>query len=130
MHKYAISDIHGCSETFNALLEKIGLNKSDELYLLGDYIDRGPDSRGVIDTILRLQEEGYQIHCLRGNHEQMLEDQLHYPNFHLDWLANGGVRTLESFGKPTVTVFENRYLDFFADLGFFYIGINALFDLL
>ena len=44
MAKYAISDIHGCLKSFQALLEKIDLKKEDELFLLGDYIDRGPDS--------------------------------------------------------------------------------------
>jgi len=51
MKKFAISDIHGCAKTFKALLKKINFSKEDELYLLGDYIDRGPDSKGVIDYI-------------------------------------------------------------------------------
>ena len=51
MNKYAISDIHGCLKTFKALLTKLDFSKQDELYLLGDYIDRGPDSKGVIDYI-------------------------------------------------------------------------------
>lgn len=46
----AIADIHGCYRTFLRLLEQIGLGRQDNLYLLGDYIDRGPDSKGVIDA--------------------------------------------------------------------------------
>ncbi|MEL6721291.1 MAG: metallophosphoesterase, partial [Bacteroidota bacterium] len=57
MAKYAISDIHGCSKSFQALLEKINFSPKDELYLLGDYIDRGPDSKGVIDHVLSLKED-------------------------------------------------------------------------
>ena len=72
MRKFTISDIHGCPKTFKALLDRISFSKGDELYLLGDYIDRGPDSRGVIDHIWHLQETGHTVHCLRGNHEQML----------------------------------------------------------
>jgi serine/threonine protein phosphatase 1 len=47
--RYAISDIHGCPKTLAALIGEIGLEKKDELFLLGDYIDRGPDSQGVIN---------------------------------------------------------------------------------
>ncbi|MCC6412552.1 MAG: metallophosphoesterase, partial [Saprospiraceae bacterium] len=65
MKKYAISDIHGCNKTFLALLENLDFSKADELYLLGDYVDRGPDSKGVFDTIFRLQSEGYKVQCLR-----------------------------------------------------------------
>jgi serine/threonine protein phosphatase 1 len=45
---FVVGDVHGCSKTFNRLLDVIGLEPTDTLYLLGDYIDRGPDSRGVI----------------------------------------------------------------------------------
>ena len=76
MKQYAIGDIHGCSKTFKELLDKIGLIEGDELYLLGDYIDRGPDSKGVIDTIFELREKGFKVICLRGNHESMLLDAL------------------------------------------------------
>ncbi|MFT6129303.1 MAG: serine/threonine protein phosphatase 1 [Neolewinella sp.] len=49
--RYTISDIHGCLKTFRALLDELKLDRNDELFLLGDYIDRGPDSQGVIDLI-------------------------------------------------------------------------------
>lgn len=69
----AIADIHGCCRTFRRLLfDIVRLDKADTLYLLGDMIDRGPDSKGVIETILELHEEGYAIKPVRGNHEQML----------------------------------------------------------
>ncbi|NJB86409.1 serine/threonine protein phosphatase 1 [Lewinella marina] len=76
MPRYAVSDIHGCAKTFAALLQRIGFGREDELFLLGDYIDRGPDSRGVLHHIWQLQGEGYRVVCLRGNHEQMLLDAL------------------------------------------------------
>jgi serine/threonine protein phosphatase 1 len=68
----AISDIHGNNKTFLDLLDKIALTKDDELYLLGDYIDRGPDSKGVIDTIWKLMDDNYRVFCIKGNHEEML----------------------------------------------------------
>lgn len=67
--RYVIPDIHGCLQTFKELLNKINFSKNDLLFLLGDYIDRGKNSSGVIDLILELQSTGYNIHALRGNHE-------------------------------------------------------------
>jgi serine/threonine protein phosphatase 1 len=64
-----ISDIHGCINTLKTLVEGIGLSKSDHLIFLGDYIDRGPDSAGVIDFIMELQSMNYRITPLKGNHE-------------------------------------------------------------
>jgi serine/threonine protein phosphatase 1 len=73
--RWVIPDIHGCRQTFQYLLEnKIQLQKTDQLFLLGDYVDRGLDSGGVLDIILSLQDGGYQVFPLRGNHEQMLLD--------------------------------------------------------
>ncbi len=74
--RYAIPDIHGCLDTFLALLTQIDLRKADQLFLLGDYIDRGPNSKGVLDHILKLQEFGFQVFALRGNHEQSLIDAI------------------------------------------------------
>jgi len=78
--RFAISDIHGCLASFKSLLKKINYSKSDTLYLLGDYIDRGPESKGVIDYIWQLQAEGYQVYCLLGNHEQLLLDSVAKPS--------------------------------------------------
>lgn len=72
--RYAISDIHGCNATFRHALQEINFSKDDELYLLGDYIDRGPDSMGVIETIWELEDDGYNVTYLRGNHEEMVLD--------------------------------------------------------
>ena len=96
-----IPDIHGCCLTFRHLIfEVVRLEINDSLYLLGDMIDRGPDSKGVIDTILELQESGYDVRAIRGNHEQMLLTSVN-ASFYTDralWLANGGCETMESYG--------------------------------
>jgi serine/threonine protein phosphatase 1 len=70
--RYAISDIHGCSATFKALVSRLNLTKNDQLFLLGDYIDRGKNSKGVVDEILNLKNSGYNIFPLKGNHEDDL----------------------------------------------------------
>lgn len=70
MRRLVIGDIHGCSKTFEALLDKLALSVSDTLYLLGDFIDRGPNSSGVLDIVLNLLKDGYNVVALRGNHEE------------------------------------------------------------
>lgn len=78
--RWVIADIHGCYRTFeNLVLEKLQISPLDHLYLLGDYIDRGPDSARVLDFILELENNQFQVFPLRGNHEQdLLEDWEHY----------------------------------------------------
>ncbi len=90
--RWVIADIHGCAMTLKRLVQdRISLGKEDHLYLLGDYINRGPDSCGVIDFILDLKSKDYQVFALRGNHEQMLidfhqkektEEELSIPRLH------------------------------------------------
>lgn len=70
--KIVIGDIHGCFYTLQALLEStICITSEDQLFLLGDYIDRGFHSHKVLDYLMSLSNQGFQIHPLRGNHEQM-----------------------------------------------------------
>jgi len=72
--RFAIADIHGCLVTFRSLITRLKLTINDQLFLLGDYINRGPYGRGVMDYIMGMQSSGIQVHALRGNHEQMLMD--------------------------------------------------------
>lgn len=74
--RLAISDIHGCYNTFDSLLETIGLTKNDCLYILGDMINRGKHSKKVIKKIFLLQEQGYTIMPIRGNHEQFVISEI------------------------------------------------------
>ena len=67
--RWIIPDIHGCAKTVKVLLENmLKVTKHDQLYFLGDYIDRGPDSKGVIDYLMWLQKEEYEVHFIKGNH--------------------------------------------------------------
>jgi serine/threonine protein phosphatase 1 len=121
MRKFAVSDIHGCNLTFNALLKKIEFSKSDELFLLGDYIDRGPDSKGVIDTIFKLQESGHFVKCLRGNHEYGILESRNNLNQFRAWHSNwGGRQTMESFGVFRLSEIERRYWNFWKELPYFF----------
>ncbi len=116
MPRYAISDIHGCVKTFKALLGKINLTKEDELFLLGDFIDRGPNSRGVIDHIWKLQNGGFQVHCLRGNHEQMLLDEIEKTNV---WY-NGEDATLASFEVTKNNDIPQKYINWMNRLEYYF----------
>ena len=66
---FAIGDIHGCYDQLKALVEKIPIDFfHDTLLFIGDYIDRGNDSKGVIDILIKLMESSSNVQCLMGNH--------------------------------------------------------------
>ncbi len=112
---YAIGDVHGCAALLDALLERIADHAGDRahrLVFLGDYIDRGPDSAGVLHTISRLAwAEPDRVTCLMGNHERMLLDALHTPQAAERWLYNGGDATLASFGAHEAADLPRDTLD-------------------
>lgn len=92
----AIGDVHGCLKSMEALLEKLKPYYDRQFVFVGDYIDRGPSSKQVVDYLLDFKEE---VDCvfLRGNHEQMLLDAFNRDKVSL-WMMNGGRSTLESYG--------------------------------
>jgi serine/threonine protein phosphatase 1 len=99
----AIGDIHGCSVAFDALLDAVNPGPDDLMILLGDYIDRGPDSKKVVEHIIALQKD-LDIVCLAGNHEEMVlkwRNKNHEAT--LTWWANGGLATLRSYCRGDET---------------------------
>ena len=109
----AIGDIHGCNETLlNLLFDKLEINKDDCIIFLGDYVDRGPNSSGVLDTIIGLNLNGYQIISLRGNHEQMLLEGLEDEDLFGAWLEAGGKQTMQSMGIDYIEEIPDIYIDF------------------
>ncbi|MET3012860.1 metallophosphoesterase family protein [Flavobacterium psychrophilum] len=122
MRKFVISDIHGCYFTFEALLDKIEFSKNDELILLGDYINRGKRSKEVIDKIIDLSKNGYNVICLRGNHEDMVFDSLELE----DWTA-GEQETLKSFGINHLKNLNSKYVTWFKNLLPYYESENFIF---
>ncbi len=128
----AISDIHGCPNTFLALLDQLSFDHSDQLFLLGDYIDRGPDSKGVIDAIWQLQKQGFKVHCLLGNHEQiMLNNALAEQRQGI--LGLGPRELLDSFGVRGSSEIPVPYLNWAASLKYYlelpgYLLVHAGFN--
>lgn len=93
-----IGDIHGCSTALSALVQGLKLEPHDTVVVLGDVIDRGADSRHVIEQLLALREQCTLV-CILGNHEQMLLDALDGHMAVQEWLVHGGAETLDSYGK-------------------------------
>ncbi len=98
---YAVGDIHGCADLLDGLLVAIeahAAGRPRNIVFIGDYIDRGPDSARVIETLSKLQwREPENVVCLMGNHEAMLVKSLREPGALDHWLGNGGAETLASF---------------------------------
>jgi len=125
---FAIGDIHGCFDSLKELVEnKIQLQKDDKLILLGDYIDRGDKSKEVVDFIIELSENGYDVIPLLGNHEAMLLDAFEDEKNISKWFQNGGYETLRSFGINSVKEFGINYIDFFRQLKLYDEYENHLF---
>ena len=97
---FILSDIHGCRSELNVLLDYILANFSDpEFIFLGDYVDRGKDSRGVVEDLLQLARN-YKCEFLMGNHENMLLDRTLGINAFGDrWDRNGNDATISSYGN-------------------------------
>ena len=120
--RWIIPDIHGCAKTLKVLLENmLKVTKNDDVYFLGDYIDRGPDGKGVIDYLMRLQKEEYNVHFIKGNHEDMcvkafVADQKKkflggkHPE-QKEWEAVGAKATLKSFGVKHPREIPQLYID-------------------
>mgnify|MGYP001594153299 CR=1 FL=1 len=130
---FAIGDIHGCNDEIRKLLTLINpVPLTDAVVFLGDYIDRGPDSRGVIDTILDFKGTFPNTICLRGNHEEMfLDSYLNEQNVDL-YLYNRGASTLYSYGIsindfPAVKFLPEEHLDFLTNLPLYYETEDYLF---
>ncbi|MEM7082213.1 MAG: metallophosphoesterase family protein [Pseudomonadota bacterium] len=100
MSHYAIGDIHGCLTALTGLVERLPLTRDDTLVLLGDYVDRGPDSKGVIDYLLDYAGPAKLI-TLRGNHEVMMLDARDNAERFFAWQHFGGEETLYSYQYTT-----------------------------
>ena len=95
----AIGDIHGCLTALDTLLGFVQPTPDDQLVFLGDYIDRGPDSKGVLDRLLELKQTR-QIVCLRGNHEVMMIAGREGRDDFRFWMSFGGMEALSSYAEP------------------------------
>ena len=114
---FVIGDIHGCAATLRRLVDgTLRPSPDDRIYLLGDLIDRGPDSKGVLDFIFELRGRGLSVSSVRGNHEEMClqaGDDLYCLEL---WIANGGLATLESFQAADLGDIPRLYRDLLGSL--------------
>lgn len=117
----AIGDIHGCVKSLEVLMADLLAHfGTDRTYIfLGDYVDRGPHSKEVVDYLIALDKE-YSCVFLRGNHDAMLLNYVE-DNTWLKWFENGGTATMESYrkalGKEQIPL---EHLRFFTNTRLFY----------
>jgi len=115
--RFAVGDVHGCSRTLRALIEDLlRLRPDDTLFLLGDYLDRGPDSKGVLDHLMALCRDHYDLRPLLGNHEDMALNAVGDAAARELWYSNWGRVTVGQFGAETPREIPRRYLEFMAKL--------------
>jgi len=145
---WAIPDVHGCIETLKSLIfQQIKPEKKDHLIFLGDYIDRGPDSKGVLDFIMEMEEKGYHLTALTGNHESICIQAYdeyqklikkpkifhHTGRYQQHWFGLGGIQTLKSFQVDSPGDIPKKYIDwmrsrhFYLELEHFY-AVHAGFN--
>ena len=136
MRTLAIGDIHGCLTALTTLLDFAALAPEDRLVTLGDYVDRGPDSCGVLDLLIDLYAKG-RVVALRGNHEEMMVDSRTDEVTRSMWLACGGRETLASYGAssrlnlvpPAHWLFlEKTCINWFETERHFFVHANAYPD--
>lgn len=111
----AVGDIHGCLGQLRRLMEKVGPEPEDQWVFLGDYIDRGPESRGVIDYLIEFRQRFPRSIFLKGNHEAMFLDYLQGKN-RLVFLGNGGLATIRSYGEASRSGLPEEHRAFFQSL--------------
>ncbi len=105
MRTLAIGDIHGCLNSLRSIVQQANLSPEDRLILMGDYVDRGQDSRGVIDWILK-KRGSMKIITLKGNHELIMVQAAKSMANYGFWVSCGGVQTLTSYGADMKTLFD------------------------
>lgn len=133
MRTIAIGDIHGCSQALQGLVQAIKPQQDDLLIFLGDYVDRGPDSKGVVQMLIELQDYCRTVFLL-GNHEIMFQGALRGLAPEL-WLQTGGSQTVTSYGGLLENVsarhreFLQRCLPYFETETHLFVHANYLADL-
>jgi serine/threonine protein phosphatase 1 len=111
---YAVGDIHGRADLLATLLREIeadaGASEAEgrTLVFLGDYVDRGPDVRGVVEMLIAGLPQGFEAHFLKGNHEALLLGFLDDPSTLDPWLLNDGDTTMASYGVDVDALYRAR----------------------
>lgn len=105
---FVVADVHGHHTALQALLSELSLTDQDQITFLGDLIDHGPDSRGVLDCVISL---GTQARSIMGNHETLLLASMKDLDVERHWLRYGGDKTLSSFGVESAAEIPKHYTD-------------------
>jgi serine/threonine protein phosphatase 1 len=134
MNIYAVGDIHGCLDRLEMLLDEVQPDlEQDVLLFVGDYIDRGPASRGVVDYVLKLQQRYPREHlvCLKGNHEAMFLDFLQGWEREM-FLFNGGLGTLrdywgDNWDRKKELILPPEHESFYRELRLYYETPDYIF---
>lgn len=132
MYTVAIGDIHGCLKELKDLMDCTRrftfVDKETRYIFLGDYVDRGPDSKGVLDFLMKFQEETPNVVCLLGNHEDnMLNCYYGGQNGEENYQYNhsiGGSATLNSFGVIRPAEVPLKYINWIGKLPLYVIETN------
>ena len=118
---FAIGDIHGDFGALKKLIESLDLQATDHLVFLGDLIDRGPDSKAVIDYLIELDQK-FECRFIMGNHEEYLIEAVFQENMDVanSWISRGGRETLDSYGvsraEELFSALPREHLTFFLGL--------------
>lgn len=126
---FVIPDIHGRLDLLCDGLAEIAARAQGEgntIVAIGDYVDKGPASRGVIDRLLSGVGEGFHLVTLKGNHDAMMAGALRDPSKMADWLAKGGDAALASYGGDPANV-PQAHLDWLGRLRRFHIDVHRLY---
>lgn len=111
----AVGDIHGQAGYLRLVLEAIDPKSDDVIVFLGDLVNRGPDSKGVVDQVIDLAEK-CQVYSILGNHEEMILGAFAGgASDHKFWCKFGGVQTLASYGVDHVSKIPGQHMMFFAN---------------
>lgn len=133
----AIGDIHGCIRALTSLVDLVELRPDDTIVTLGDYVDRGPDSRAVVDFVINLGKTHHLV-PLRGNHEIMMLDSREKKSWFHAWMQYGGDATLLSYSSSTdaagsfadvpdshIDFLENQLVPYYECKTHFFVHANA-----
>ena len=107
MALFAIGDIHGCLTALKTIFHNQNIGINDQFIFLGDYVDRGPDSKGVIDWLIKNGKQ-YHFTFLKGNHEIMMLESRKSRQTLASWLGFGGHETLDSYGVADDVNWQNK----------------------
>ena len=126
---FVIPDIHGRFDLLRDGLAAIAARSKSAggtIVTIGDYVDKGPESKGVIDRLLAGAGEGFGLVTLKGNHDAMMVRALRDPSRMADWLAKGGDAALASYGSEPASV-PQSHIDWLDRLRLFYLDAHRLY---